>query len=231
MPKQGNRRHLPSTPLPPLRPGVLVTPVADEALAWDPHSGRAHRLNPAGATVLRHCDGTSTADQAVRDLGSGHDLPPDAAREALGHHLSRLHRAGLLDPAAPAPERPSRRQFLARWGVAAAVLLPTMASLSAPAAANVQSCPGCINATAGGCQNFFGVVRLSICCACGAAGVCADPNAMCMTTYTKNGTSCLDDTVGSVGCASVNGVNVQRSCAAARAAVGNGAFYFCCECV
>lgn len=231
MPTQDPRRHLPSTPLPPLRQGVLVTQVADEALAWDPHSGRAHRLNPAAARILRRCDGSSTADQAAGDLAAGHDLPADAAREALGHHLSRLHRAGLLDAAVPAPERPSRRQFLARWGMAAAVLLPTMASLSAPAAANVQSCPGCINATGSGCQNFFGVVRLSICCACGAAGVCSDPNAMCLTSYTKDGTSCLDDTVGSVGCASVNGTTAQRSCANARAVVGNGAVYYCCECV
>ena len=220
----------PSPHLPALRPGLHVTDLAGEALVYNPATTKAHWLDATGAAVLRRCDGATDLGEAASDLAAGSDLPAEAAREAVQHHLVRLHRAGLLDSAAPRPQGPSRRQFLQRWGTAAAVLLPVMASLAAPTPAFAQSLPKCINSSGTGCQDVLGLVRLSVCIPCNVGGVCTIPNKYCVSVYVKGGTSCLDDTVVSVGCVVMNGSNVQTSCAAARAAVGNGSYYYCCQC-
>lgn len=215
--------------MPGVREGVVVTRVGEESLAYVPQTKTVHRLHPAASAVLRRCDGMTAVRDAGRDLAETHAMDPEAGMHALLLHLHAFRRSGLLAADTPLPKGTGRRQFLARWGAAAAVLLPIMASLTAPAAAQAQSC--CVNSLASGCQNRFGAVRLSFCCLCDAGGSCTTPNSYCVTTYTKTaGADCTADTVVSVGCAVMNLTNVQKSCVAARAAVGVGATYFCCEC-
>ncbi|MBZ0251825.1 MAG: hypothetical protein K8I02_00680 [Candidatus Methylomirabilis sp.] len=219
--------------MPALRPGMVVADVAGEALAYDPYAKKAHRINAAGARVLRRCDGESSTGEVARDLVAGSGLSTEAGREAVRHHLLSLKRAGLLEPGASLPRGPGRREFLARWGRASAALLPVIATLAIPAPAHAQSqgCPVCPDTA--GCFTIFGMTRLNVCCTCGLGGACPDPNTVCSSAYIKGGgggTSCQTDTILGVACATPNGASQQHSCAAARAAVADGEQYACCLC-
>jgi hypothetical protein len=98
---------------------------------------RAHCLNRTAADVFRHADGTRT----VSDLGRL--VAPDADRaageEAVRMAVERLGEAGLLESRPPAP---SRREFVRRVGLGAAILLPAVVSILAPtpAEAIVSGC-------------------------------------------------------------------------------------------
>jgi hypothetical protein len=118
--------------------GLLVQEVAGEVLVYDLQRDKAHRLNETAALIWRSCDGRTTIAAAAERLRGRHEgLDEDAIWLALG----ALWRAKLLT-AAPAPAAPgvSRRQLAKRVGLA--VLVPLIASMPVPAAAQAASCRG-----------------------------------------------------------------------------------------
>jgi len=145
------------------RDGLVVRELPDELLVYDTRCHRAHCLNRSAALVFRHADGTRTISDLAPLLG------PDAAEgeAAVVMALERLQEGGLLESGPPAP---SRREFVRRVGLGAAILLPAVVSILAPtpAEAVVSSCID-VQANPGGCAGQFGTP-----CTCTTGMSCDD---------------------------------------------------------
>ena len=154
--------------------GLLIRELPDELLVYDRQEHRAHCLNRTAATVFRHADGTRTVADLARllDPGAG-----PAAEEVVTLSLTRLAEAGLLEgavPAAAAETGMTRRDLARRAGLAAAILLPAVASIVAPtpaeaAATCVTDCQG---KPLGTPCNAFGPPCTGV-CDCGSVGCTA----------------------------------------------------------
>ena len=129
--------------------GLVVQELDGELLIYDLDTHRSHCLNSTAAMVWRECDGRSTVGEIARRVGA--KLGSPAGEHLVGFALDLLERKRLLDgpPArAAASARVSRRELIRRIGVAA-VLLPVIASVTAPTAYANVSCSGTCTATSG----------------------------------------------------------------------------------
>jgi hypothetical protein len=114
---------------------IVCSELDDELLVYDLTSRQACALSPTSAALFHACDGTRTIDQLADHLGIG--------REQVVFGLEGLGRSDLLLLPLPDGEPGagmSRRQFAKRFGVAAAVTLPTVAVFASPALAQQGSC-------------------------------------------------------------------------------------------
>lgn len=120
---------------------LVVHELPDELLVYDLRIDKAHCLNPTAAFVWRSCDGRTTVDEiaAAYENRTGHTLPPGAVRLAL----RQLTETDLLQEGFKTEfDGMTRRRALMKMGLSAAVL-PVIASLVAPVAAQVQ-CSGIV---------------------------------------------------------------------------------------
>ncbi len=152
------------------RDGILIRELPGELLVYDQGAHRAHCLNRTAATVFRSADGTRSVADLARLLAPKAD--PAESEAAVGEALARLSEAGLLESAAPSGGW-SRREWVQRVGVAAAVLLPVVASILVPSPAEasatcVSSCTGKPDGTSCSC---FGSDPCTASC---VSGLCSD---------------------------------------------------------
>lgn len=130
---------------------VSVQQIGAETLIYDGRRHLAFCLNASSASVWRIADGTRTIAQMC-----------DAASAELGHEVSEelvrftvetLRSEGLIEPPTEADNGIdagcviSRRAMLRQLGVSGAMLLPVVASIVAPTAAQAYS--GCVNCSTG----------------------------------------------------------------------------------
>ena len=78
---------------PIVNPAVLLSPVEDGYVAYDPTSDQLHRLNPVAALIVELCDGQRDVD-AIRKLVAPL-LPPDAL-VTVDQWIEEAEAAGLL---------------------------------------------------------------------------------------------------------------------------------------
>jgi predicted TPR repeat methyltransferase len=78
-----------------VKPGILLSPVEDGYVAYDPASDTLHQLNPLAALLAELCDGRRTAAE-IRTL-AGPLLPADRAGE-IDQWMTTALQAGLLIP-------------------------------------------------------------------------------------------------------------------------------------
>lgn len=123
--------------------GIAASTVGDEVVLYDAERQHYHSLNATATAIWGACDGRRDAARIARDLG----LPRDVVVLAL----TDLAELGLLEQRDAT--RIERRALLARIGAAGAgaIVLPVIASISAPSAqaSGSQPCtdpciPGCI---------------------------------------------------------------------------------------
>ena len=159
------------------RSGLLIRELPDELLVYDQEQHRAHCLNRTAALVFSHADGTRSAADLARilDPAAGAD-----AVSAVELALAQLASGGLLE-GEPAPAAAvaalTRRDAARRVGIAAAILLPAVATILAPspaeaAATCVTTCAGKPNGTPCTC---FGANPCTSAC---VSGTC-DPDGAC----------------------------------------------------
>lgn len=134
------------------RDGLLTRELKDELLVYARDDHRAHCLNRTAATVFENADGTRTVTDLARLLAPGGD--PAAGEAVVGEALARLAEAGLLESGPAAAW--SRREVVRRVGIGAALLLPAVASVVAPAPAEaaatcVADCTGQADGTPCSC--------------------------------------------------------------------------------
>jgi hypothetical protein len=136
------------------RADVIVRPVGDEVVVYDPATHKAHCLNRTAAAVFAAADGRTRVGGLAARLASsakGVEVPEDVVWTAI----EQLSQAGLLE--SPWPGRPgaapvtSRRQALRAVGLVAA-LAPVVVSLAVPTPAEAANT--CIPATACTTSNF-----------------------------------------------------------------------------
>jgi hypothetical protein len=118
------------------REGVLVRELPGELLVYEQREHRAHCLNRTAAIVFQNADGSRSVAALARILAPHAD--PAESEAVVGEALARLAEAGLLETAAPTGGW-SRRDWVRRAGVAAAVLLPVVASILVPAPAEAAA--------------------------------------------------------------------------------------------
>jgi hypothetical protein len=127
------------------RRGLRTEMLLDELLVYDLSKQKAYCLNAAAMAVYELADGTRTVEEIAHHLALRSELPADA--DLVRFTLEQLDRQGLLETNGGffGAAAPTRRQLLARLGVAAAVL-PAILSISLPRPAAAQS-PGPTGAT------------------------------------------------------------------------------------
>jgi hypothetical protein len=118
------------------RDGLLIRELPGELLVYDLERHRAHCLNRTAAAVFRHADGTRTASDLA--LVVAPEAAPEAGVSLVELALGQLGGAGLLEDVSAAPGL-SRRELVRRAGIAAALLLPAVASVVAPTPAEAAA--------------------------------------------------------------------------------------------
>jgi hypothetical protein len=140
---------------------LIVKEVDEETLVYDLETDQAHCLNSTAARVWKSCDGRNTVEEIAAQLS----LPgqPAVDEKVIWLALDQLEKFKLLDAAPAKPEFLSgltRRQMVARLGIAA-VALPAIVSIVSPHASAQGSPPNippgfcCVNpnqCTSGTCQ-------------------------------------------------------------------------------
>ena len=116
---------------------LIVEDVLDEILVYDLDQNKAHSLNSTAAVVWRLCKRQATRAEAVEFLSQR--LGPERGEAALDYGLVELEKALLLRDAVALGGAMSRRAVMRKIGLTAAVGLPIVTSLVAPAAVQSQS--------------------------------------------------------------------------------------------
>ena len=87
-----------------LNPNVLLSPVADGYVAFDPVEQRLYELNPLAALLVELCDGVRDRDDVARLVAP---LAPAATGDSIQRWLDEATANGLLtEPAESEDERP-----------------------------------------------------------------------------------------------------------------------------
>ena len=150
---------------------LVVQELPDELLIYDVTTEKAHCLNGTAAAVWKACDGTKT----VADLAALFDAE---AGSALGEGvvlltLEQLQENGLMGQPVDLGPKYSRREVVRMIGLTSLIVLPAIATLAVPTAAEAQSggggpltcqctTPGdCITQTA--CASFLNCNPIGVC--------------------------------------------------------------------
>jgi hypothetical protein len=132
---------------------LVVEELPDEVLVYDLITDKAHCLNRTSALIWKNCDGTKDEGEIAELLEQEFKAPVPMQVVSLG--LEDLASHGLLQEAAAiiSTSQVSRRRLIQNLGVAAAIALPLIMSISAPTAAQAASTvdPCIANPGAEGC--------------------------------------------------------------------------------
>jgi hypothetical protein len=156
------------------REGILVRELPGELLVYERGEHRAHCLNRTAATVFQNADGTRTLADLARLLAPQGD--PAEGEEVVKETLARLSEAGLLE-AGEVAHGCSRREWVRRAGIGAAILLPAVASIVVPspaeaAATCVSNCTGKADGTPCTCYGSDPCTATCVSQACSDGGLC-----------------------------------------------------------
>ncbi|MEP6820458.1 MAG: PqqD family protein [bacterium] len=132
---------------------LIVEETADEVLVYDLNTDKAHCLNRMSALIWKNCDGEKTEGDIAALLQ--HELETPMSTQVVKLGLEELAGYGLLqeDLSEPPKEQVSRRRLIQQLGLTAAIALPLVMSITAPAAAGASSTtdPCIANPRAEGC--------------------------------------------------------------------------------
>ncbi len=127
------------------RDDFIVRDMPDETLVYETRRHKAHCLNKTAALIWRNCDGQKNIPELAALVRNVLEIP--ATDDVVHLALGQLGKAGLMQSGFTMPAEKdliSRRNVLAKLGVAAA-MLPLVMSVTAPkaqAAASVVYVPG-----------------------------------------------------------------------------------------
>lgn len=177
--------------------GLIVRELDEETIVYDLETDRAHCLNPTSAAVWKQCDGQTTIAEMVDLLRETQQGP--VAEDTVWQALLQLGQYELLEEqvSRPAQGSMSRREWMKRTGLTAAVALPLITSLSVPSAAMAAST--CTSPGAIGCPCTDGHACQQSCC---VNGTCQAPNGNRRpggTTCNGNGQCCSNHCIITAG--------------------------------
>lgn len=146
---------------------IVVQVLEDEVLIYNLANHKAYCLNETSAIVYRACDGETSFEELKRK----HRF----SDEVIFFALDNLKKEGLIETAYDSPLKGmKRREVLKKIGLATAIALPVIASVSMPTAIQAASCGGTLapqtflgcTPTAQNCLNMF---QMCLSCATVAA--------------------------------------------------------------
>ena len=117
---------------------LVIRELDDETLVYDMERDEAHCLNRTAALVWNRCDGKATVAQTARDLGRTLNTTVEA--DLIWLTVKQLQKFHLIDNAKAYPSV-SRRELVLKYAPAA-LALPVIMSIAAPAPAQAASCGG-----------------------------------------------------------------------------------------
>jgi hypothetical protein len=159
------------------REGILIRRLPGELLVYERGTHRAHCLNRTAAAVFENADGTRSVAELARLLAPEAD--PSASEAVANETLARLAEAGLIEAGEPTGGW-SRREWVRKVGIGAAILLPAVASIvvPAPAEASATCVPSCAGQPPGTPCSSYGESTCTAACSCSpgpcSAGDCSD---------------------------------------------------------
>lgn len=115
---------------------LVIRELDDETLVYDTERDQAHCLNQASAMVWRQCDGKTTALEAAATVKD--QLKTSVDTDFVWLAVKQLERFHLVESSAKSPSV-SRRALVLKYAPAA-LALPVIMSISAPAPAGTSSC-------------------------------------------------------------------------------------------
>ena len=122
---------------------LIAKEVSGELIVYDREIDRVHCLNSTAAFVWTHCDGRTSVARMARLLEDEIKVPVEPG--IVLYALEQLNKSKLLDEsyAVIAPKQALSRRAVMRLGVATALTIPFISSISAPTAAQAATClPG-----------------------------------------------------------------------------------------
>ena len=122
---------------------ISVQQIGAETLVYDHRRRKAYCLNPSSSIIWRLADGEHTI--AAIGEACSIELGTPIREEFVLFALEELSRDGLVEPASISASTPpiSRRALLRKLGTGGAMLLPAIAAIVAPTAAQAYS--GCVD--------------------------------------------------------------------------------------
>jgi hypothetical protein len=177
---------------------VLTTQLDDEVVVYDPTTKHAHSLNRLAVAVWNHSEGAATMDDLQKRVSNEMGTPIEQA--VIAKAVGKLERAHLLVNKMVASQPLTRREALrkaGRYGAAAVVATPIIASALVPVAAAAASVctpvqPGTTAGAACGAN-----------CQCLKTMTSAGPGSPACVDFTSlRGTFCGPHPGGFTGCAS-----------------------------
>jgi hypothetical protein len=126
-----------------IRQEISVQRIGTETLVYDERRHRAYCLNESSSLIWTLADGERTVAE-IRESTSV-ELKTPVSEELVLYALAELRRDGLMEPSTLPEAGPaiSRRAMLQRLGAGGVLLLPAIASIVAPTAAQAYS--GCVD--------------------------------------------------------------------------------------
>ena len=155
--------------------GLAVEQVQDELLVYDLDRDKAYCLNQTAALVLKQCDGRTSPAAMTKLLQK--DLGAKVDEKVVWYALDQLGRHRLLEDKIALPATlagMTRRQHLRALGKVAAVAVPLVTAVMAPAPAQTASCPPKNGSLGCPCSDFSDCN--SRCC---VGGVCIAAGGTC----------------------------------------------------
>jgi len=119
-----------------LKDNLVIRELDDETLVYDTERDEAHCLNHAAALVWDHCDGKTSATRAARSIERELGATVDADFVWLA--VKQLQKFHLVERTQKSLSV-SRRELVLKYAPAA-LALPVIMSISAPAPAVAASC-------------------------------------------------------------------------------------------
>ena len=125
---------------------ISVQQIGTEVLVYDPRRHKAFCLNPSSSVIWRLADGMHTI--AEISAAASAELGAPVSEEFVIFALEELRQDGLIEPTPNAEPMSSisRRALLQKLGAGGAMLLPAIAAIVAPTAAQAYS--GCVDCSA-----------------------------------------------------------------------------------
>ena len=126
-----------------IRHNISVQHIGPEILVYDERRHKAFCLNATSAAIWSMCDGEHTVAQIAASATV--KLANAISDDMVLFGLCELRTDGLLEPSISSPTAPqfSRRLMLQRLGTGTAMMLPAIAAIMAPTAA--QAYNGCVD--------------------------------------------------------------------------------------
>lgn len=120
---------------------LVVQELPGETLVYDSERHQAHCLNHSAALLWKLCDGKRSVPEIARQLEKELGTPIDETMVWYG--LKQLGKFHLLEEEVSPPQLlmgMSRRDFVRKAGITAAIAIPVISSIVAPTAASAASC-------------------------------------------------------------------------------------------